>query len=64
MSKMPKKRRRAFKPSTAKDYDRTADSPLVDSVGDEVREVLLDPEQDDTPTGVDFWKEQEPPHHG
>ncbi len=62
---MQKKRRRVFKASTAKDYDRTADSPIVDSVGDETREVILDPElDDDAPTGVDFWKEQEPPHHG
>ncbi|SJM44207.1 hypothetical protein FM102_00355 [Corynebacterium glutamicum] len=50
--------------SDAKDYDRTADSPLESTTNDDVREVSLDPEQDDQPTGEEFWKEQQPPHHG
>ncbi|NLZ58797.1 MAG: hypothetical protein GX898_10980 [Corynebacterium sp.] len=61
---LKKKRRRAFRASTAGDYDRTADSPTSQSVGDETRDVILDPEQDDMPSGEEFWKEQKPPHHG
>lgn len=61
---MTKKRRRVFKASTAGDYDRTADSPISAPLGDDAREVILDPEQDDTPSGREFWEEQQPPHHG
>ena len=59
-----RKRRRVFKESPAGDYDRTADTPAPVPVGDEAREVILDPEQDDSPVGEDFWREQLPPHHG
>lgn len=61
---MTKKRRRVFKPSPAEDYDRTADSPTSSPVGDDAREVILDPEHEDVPSGDEFWKEQQPPHHG
>ncbi|BAU95271.1 hypothetical protein N24_1009 [Corynebacterium suranareeae] len=50
--------------SDSADYDRTADSPVDKSTQDDQREVALDPEQDDQPTGMEFWKEQQPPHHG
>ncbi|HJE10972.1 MAG: hypothetical protein Q4F10_08265 [Corynebacterium glutamicum] len=63
-SGVSRQRRRAFRVSDAKDYDRTADSPLESTTNDDVREVSLDPEQDDQPTGEEFWKEQQPPHHG
>lgn len=58
-----KKRRRAFRASTAPDYDRTADIPAPLPAGDEVREVILDPDQDDAPTGEEFWLEERPPHY-
>ncbi|ANE03520.1 hypothetical protein [Corynebacterium crudilactis] len=61
---MSRQRRRAFRASDAVDYDRTADQPVATSTNDESREVSLDPEQDDLPTGMEFWKEQQPPHHG
>lgn len=61
---MNRQRRRVFKSSPAKDYDRTADSPVSTPSGDDVREVILDPEQEDVPTVEEFWKEQQPPHHG
>ncbi|GAB3596545.1 hypothetical protein CFAEC_03920 [Corynebacterium faecale] len=60
---MTKKRRRAFRASPAQDYDRTADTPGPTPVGDQVREVILDPEQDDAPSGEEFWLEQRPPHY-
>lgn len=57
-------RRRVFRESTARDYDRHADSPAVESTNEEEREVLLDPDQEEQSGGVDFWREQLPPHHG
>ncbi|MFP7366515.1 hypothetical protein SFC07_12200 [Corynebacterium callunae] len=56
-------RRRAFRPSDATDYDRTADKPEVVSTNEEEREVNLDPEQVEQVSGDEFWKEQLPPHY-
>lgn len=61
---MSRQRRRAFRASDAADYDRTADSPVETITNEEVREVALDTEQEEQPTGMEFWKEQQPPHHG
>lgn len=61
---MDKKRRRAFRASTAPHYDRTADTPgPTTPAGDEIRDVILDPEQDDAPSGEEFLLEQRPPHY-
>ncbi|WP_245802253.1 hypothetical protein [Corynebacterium pacaense] len=54
-----------FKPSTAQDYDRSADRSTDGRItGDEDREVILDPDSEDTPEGDRFWLEQRPPHYG
>ncbi|NOM64562.1 hypothetical protein [Corynebacterium silvaticum] len=64
-----RKRRRVFKESSAKDYDRSADSAPQDlgrtGSADGERFVALDGES--TPpsrTDLAFWKEQMPPHYG
>ncbi|ALC05325.1 hypothetical protein CDES_04400 [Corynebacterium deserti GIMN1.010] len=61
---MSRQRRRSFRASDARDYDRTADTPVHISSNEEEREVTLDPEGEDQPKGEEFWKEQHPPHHG
>lgn len=57
-------RRRVFRESTAKEYDRHADSPSVTPTNEEEREVLLDPDQEEQSSSAEFWREQRPPHHG
>ncbi|ADL10146.1 Hypothetical protein CpMEX30_0707 [Corynebacterium pseudotuberculosis] len=66
---LERKRRRVFKASPAKDYDRHADSAshnlgAIDSTDDE-RFVSLDGEPLPlSHADMSFWKEQEPPHYG
>ncbi|WP_080940692.1 hypothetical protein [Corynebacterium ulcerans] len=64
-----RKRRRVFKESSAKDYDRSADSAPqsvgVASSADDERFVALDGEPiPPSHADVSFWKEQMPPHYG
>lgn len=61
---MSRKHRRVFRPSTAEDYDRTADKPESTVSSDEVRDVILDPDMEDASEGNQFLVEQRPPHHG
>ena len=54
--------------SDAPGIDRNADRP--DSLfgdfraADEEREVVLDPEAEESLSAEEFWREQRPPHHG
>lgn len=66
---MPRgKRRRVVRLSDAEDMDRSMDRPdhgfANEKPADEQREVLLDPESEDSLSGDEFWREQRPPHHG
>ncbi|WP_040085304.1 hypothetical protein [Corynebacterium humireducens] len=60
-------RRRVVRPSDAPSIDRDADRP--DSLfrgaraADEEREVILDPEIEDSVSAEEFWREQRPPHY-
>ncbi|NLF90171.1 MAG: hypothetical protein GX570_02315 [Corynebacterium marinum] len=60
-------RRRAVRQSDAPDIDREFDRPgtLFRSVeaADEGREVLLDPEAEESVSPEEFWREQRPPHY-
>lgn len=63
----PRKRRRADRPSSAKNIDRSVDRP-DDSFGtvtdwDGEREVELDGEEPAV-AGDEFWRDEQPPHHG
>lgn len=60
----PRKRRRVVRKSEATDYDRNADSKVFVSAFDDERVVVVDPDQEDEPTGLQFYKEQMPPHYG
>ncbi|MBX8995654.1 hypothetical protein HCH15_05595 [Corynebacterium testudinoris] len=64
---MSRKRRRVHRPSDAVDYDRTADSPSAflgkEKPADEQREVILDPEAEESLVDEEFWREQRPPHY-
>ncbi len=70
-----RRRRRAQRPSTAENYDRSFDAPSLDArstehVGgeDELRSVSFDEATavagDDEPTGEAFYRENMPPHFG
>lgn len=61
----PRRRRRVVRKSDAVDYDRQADrgTTFVSAYDDE-RAVILDPDQDEEPTGLKFYKDQMPPHYG
>lgn len=70
-----RQRRAVRRPSTAENIDRSADTPRHgfglggawdESAGDAdaARDVLLDPEADDEPHGLEFFLEQRPPHYG
>ncbi len=62
-----RKRRRAVRPSEAKDYDRTADRPPFQSAFDSEgrRTVVLEEDAAEEPaTGLEFYIEQMPPHYG
>lgn len=54
--------------SDAPEIDRNADRPdsLFGDVraADEEREVILDPEVEESLPAEEFWREQRPPHHG
>ncbi|MGP6175012.1 hypothetical protein [Corynebacterium sp. A21] len=54
--------------SPAENIDRTADRPdgrFHSTVADdEDRTVILDPDVEDEPRDEEFWREQQPPHHG
>lgn len=70
MTTSPRRRRRASRPSTATEYDRTADRPVqgqsaVD-VGDGLRDVVLDDEEliDEPLTGAARYEDERPPHYG
>ncbi|GAB3699428.1 hypothetical protein GCM10027595_13910 [Corynebacterium nasicanis] len=53
--------------SDAPDIDRNADRPdsLFGEVRavDEEREVILDPEAEESLSAEEFWREQRPPHY-
>lgn len=53
--------------SDAPGIDRNADRPdsLVGDVraADEEREVVLDPEAEESLSAEEFWREQRPPHY-
>lgn len=53
--------------SDAPDIDRNADrpDPLFRDVraADEQREVILDPEAEESLSVEEFWREQRPPHY-
>lgn len=53
--------------SDAPEIDRNADRPdsLVGDVraADEEREVVLDPEAEESLSAEEFWREQRPPHY-
>ncbi|AKE38737.1 Hypothetical Protein NG00_00688 [Corynebacterium camporealensis] len=61
------KRRRATRKADV-DYDRTADRPpfvsAFDDPSDAGRTVTLDDDAPDDKEGVDFYKEEMPPHYG
>lgn len=60
-----KRRRRVVRPSDAVDYDREADRDRpFHSAFDDERAVIMDPDQDEEPSGLEFYKEQMPPHYG
>lgn len=67
MSEIRRRRRRTVRPSDAPGIDRSADLPDatfgVPATGDDEREVILDPEAEDTPDGDDFWVAERPPHY-
>lgn len=68
------KRRRAFKASKSKDYDRSADRPEFVSAFDADGDRVVPLEDSAEGTGdegsiedldrLEFYKEQRPPHHG
>ena len=53
--------------SDAPDIDRNADRPGSlfgsDRAADEEREVILDPEVEDSVSPEEFWRELRPPHY-
>lgn len=60
-------RRRVDRPSPAENIDRSVDFPdgrFNIPGGDEERTVLLDPDAEEELQAEEFWKEQQPPHHG
>ena len=70
-----RRRRRAQRPSTAENYDRSFDAPSVDARStehaggeDELRSVSFDEAAavggDDEPTGEAYYRENMPPHFG
>ncbi|WP_295803698.1 hypothetical protein [uncultured Corynebacterium sp.] len=70
-----RRRRRAQRPSTAENYDRSFDAPTAgarttesDGGEDELRSVSFDEAAavggDDEPTGEAFYRENMPPHFG
>lgn len=67
MSESRRRRRRTVRLSDAANIDRSADLPDatfgVPATGDDEREVILDPEAEDTPEGDDFWLAERPPHY-
>lgn len=68
------RRRRAQRPSTAQNYDRSFDvpgGPVSQAAGtsaevgaDELRAVSLDGDSEDEVTGEAFYRENMPPHFG
>ncbi|MDO5512682.1 hypothetical protein [Corynebacterium sp.] len=60
-------RRRVVRKSDAADIDRNADRPdsLFGNVraADGEREVILDPEAEESLSAEEFWREQRPPHY-
>ena len=70
-----RRRRRAQRPSTAENYDRSFDAPSLNARStehtggeDELRSVSFDEAAavggDDEPTGEAFYRENMPPHFG
>lgn len=67
----PRQRRRVVRSSPAENIDRSADQPdgrfSNPAEWDGDRRVELDnhdPLADETLSAEDFWREQQPPHHG
>ncbi|RNE48603.1 hypothetical protein [Corynebacterium alimapuense] len=63
-----RQRRRVVRYSDAPNIDRSVDRPdrrfNTESTPDSLREVVFDPQDEDTPEGDAFWDEQRPPHYG
>lgn len=60
-------RRRVVRKSDAPGIDREADRPdtrfVDEGAADGSREVLLDPEAEESVSAEEFWREQRPPHY-